>query len=208
MQPSFIALVFGYSVFGYLVGSLPSGVLVTRVAGVADPRGIGSGNIGATNVLRTGRKDLAAITLVMDALKGTIPALIARAFDDGSSPIHLGVAAALGAFLGHLFPLYLRFKGGKGVATFLGCLIGLAWPAALAFALVWLATAYLTRFSSASALLASAASPVVLALMGHRESAALFALLALMLWAKHHANIARLMAGTESRIGGEKREPA
>lgn len=203
MLPSLVALL-----FGYLVGSLPSGVLVTRVAGEADPRGIGSGNIGATNVLRTGRKDLAAITLVMDALKGTIPILIARAFDDGSSPIHLGVAAALGAFLGHLFPLYLGFRGGKGVATFLGCLIGLAWPVAFAFALIWLATAYLTRFSSASALLASAATPVILALMGRAESAVLFALLALMLWAKHHANIARLMAGTESKIGQKKSEPA
>ena len=203
MLPSFVALV-----FGYLVGSLPSGVLVTRVAGAADPRGIGSGNIGATNVLRTGRKDLAAVTLAMDALKGTIPILIARAFDDGSAPIHLGVAAAMGAFLGHLFPIYLRFKGGKGVATFLGCLIGLAWPVAIAFALVWLATAYLTRYSSASALLASAVTPVVLALMRRPESAILFALLALMLWAKHHANIARLAAGSESRIGEKKSEPA
>ena len=193
-------------VFGYLVGSIPSGVIVTRLAGAQDPRDIGSKNIGATNVLRTGRKDLAAITLVLDALKGTIPILIARAFDDGSAPIHLGVLAAFGAFLGHLYPLYLGFKGGKGVATFLGCLIGLAWPAAFAFAFVWLGTAYFTRYSSAAALCASAATPLVLALLGHREAAILFAVLALILWVKHGANIGRLRDGTESKIG-QKREP-
>ena len=203
MLPSLLALI-----FGYLVGSIPSGVIVTRLAGAADPRGIGSGNIGATNVLRTGRKDLAAITLVMDALKGTIPIIVARAFDDGSVPIHLGVLAALGAFLGHLFPLYLAFKGGKGVATFLGCLIGLAWPAAIAFAIIWLGAAFLTRYSSAGALSASAATPVVLALMGRSEAALLFALLALMLWIKHSANIGRLLHGTESKIGQKKSEPA
>ncbi len=199
MLSSFIACL-----FGYLAGSIPSGVIVTKLAGAQDPRDIGSKNIGATNVLRTGRKDLAAITLVMDALKGTIPILIASAFDTGAGPIHLGVAAAFGAFLGHLFPLYLGFKGGKGVATFLGCLIGLAWPAALAFALVWLAVAYLTRYSSAAALSASVASPIVLALMGRHDAAILFAILAAMLWAKHHANISRLLAGTESKIGQKK----
>jgi acyl phosphate:glycerol-3-phosphate acyltransferase len=193
--------------FGYLAGSIPSGVIVTKIAGAQDPRGIGSKNIGATNVLRTGRKDLAAITLVMDALKGTIPVLIANAFDTGASPIHLGVAAAFGAFIGHLFPLYLGFKGGKGVATFIGCLIGLAWPAALAFAVVWLAVAYLTRYSSAAALTASVISPVVLALMGRHEQAILFVILAAMLWAKHHQNIARLLAGAESKIGQKKSEP-
>ena len=190
--------------FGYLVGSIPSGVIVTRLAGAQDPRGIGSKNIGATNVLRTGRKDLAAITLIADAVKGTIPVLVAAWFDDGSAIIHLAVAAALGAFLGHLFPLYLGFKGGKGVATFLGCLIGLAWPAALAFAAIWLATAFLTRFSSAAALTASAATPIVLAALGRHEGAILFAVLALALWAKHGANIGRLLSGTESRIGSKK----
>ena len=203
MLPSCLALV-----FGYLVGSIPSGVIVTRIAGADDPRGIGSKNIGATNVLRTGRKDLAAITLLMDALKGTIPVLVVGVFDDGSMPIHLGVLAAFGAFLGHLFPLYIGFRGGKGVATFLGCLIGLAWPAVIAFAIVWLGVAYLTRYSSAGALSASAATPVVLALMGRREAAILFAILAAMLWAKHHSNIGRLLAGTESKIGRKKSEPA
>ena len=187
--------------FGYLAGSIPSGVLVTRAAGAQDPRGIGSKNIGATNVLRTGRKDLAAITLVADALKGTIAVLVAVRFDDGSAPIHLGVLAAFGAFFGHLFPLFLGFKGGKGVATFLGCLIGSAWPAAIAFAIIWLGVAFASRYSSAAALVASAATPFVLAALGQREGAILFAILAAVLWIKHRANIERLMAGTESRIG-------
>ena len=186
---------------GYLAGSVPSGVIVTRLAGAQDPRGIGSKNIGATNVLRTGRKDLAALTLVADALKGTIAVLIAVHFDDGSAPIRLGVLAAFGAFFGHLFPLFLGFKGGKGVATFLGCLIGLAWPAALAFAIIWLGVAFASRYSSAAALVASAATPFVLAALGRQEAAILFAILAAVLWIKHRANIERLMAGTEGRIG-------
>jgi glycerol-3-phosphate acyltransferase PlsY len=195
-------------VFGYLAGSIPSGVVVTRLAGAQDPRDIGSKNIGATNVLRTGRKDLAAITLVADALKGAIPVIIAAAYDTGASPVHLGVAAALGAFFGHLYPVFLGFRGGKGVATFLGCLIGLAWPAALAFAAIWLATAFLTRFSSAAALAASALTPAVLALLGRGEGAILFAVLAIVLWLKHSANIQRLLSGTESKIGGKKPVPA
>ena len=203
MLASLIALV-----CGYLAGSIPSGVIVTRLAGAADPRGIGSGNIGATNVLRTGRRDLAAITLVTDALKGTIPVLIAAALDGGSAPVHFAVAAACGAFLGHLFPVFLGFRGGKGVATFLGCLIGLAWPAALAFAAIWIAMAFLTRYSSAAALVASAATPVVLALLHRPEAAILFAGLAVVLWWKHRANIGRLSAGTESRIGAKTSEPA
>ena len=192
-------------VFGYVVGSIPSGVVVTRLAGVEDPRGIGSKNIGATNVLRTGRKDLAAITLVADALKGTVAVLVAAHFDDGAAPIHLGILAAAGAFLGHLFPLFLRFKGGKGVATFLGCLIGLAWPAAIAFAVVWLGAAYATRYSSAGALSASAITPLVLTLLGRGDAAVLFAGLAAALWIKHRANIGRLFAGTESKIGQPQR---
>ena len=152
-------------------------------------------------MLRTGRKDLAALTLVADALKGTIAVLIAAHFDDGAAPIQLGVLAASGAFLGHLFPLFLGFKGGKGVATFLGCLIGLAWPAALAFAFIWLGVAFASRYSSAAALVASAATPIVLVALGQREAAILFAILAVVLWIKHRANIERLMAGTEGRIG-------
>ena len=187
--------------FGYLAGSIPSGVIISRLGGASDPRQVGSGNIGATNVLRSGRKDLAAVTLLADVIKGTIAVLIAAHFDNGTAPIHLGVAAACGAFLGHLYPAFLGFRGGKGVATFLGCLIGLAWPAAVAFAAAWLATAYLTRYSSASALLASAAMPIMLIAIRRPEEAVLFALLAAVLWWKHSANIERLLAGTESKIG-------
>lgn len=199
--------------FGYLCGSLPSGVLVTRAAGVEDPRTIGSRNIGATNVLRTGRKDLAAVTLLLDALKGTLAVLVADDLGPALAPglvvpVPLALMAATGAFFGHLFPLFLGFRGGKGVATFLGCLVGVAWPAALAFAAVWLATARATRYSSAGALAASAATPPVLALLGHEAAAVVFAGLALVLWIKHSANIARLRAGTESRIGEKRSERA
>ena len=187
--------------FGYLVGSFPSGVVVTRLGGASDPRGLGSGNIGATNVLRTGRKGLAALTLVLDALKGTLAVLVALRLGGGAP--WLGEMAAAGAFLGHLHPVFLRFRGGKGVATFLGCLIALAWPAAATFAVVWLAVAIATRYSSAGALAASAATPVVLALMGHPRTALLFAALAAILWFKHRANIGRLMAGKEHKIGGK-----
>ena len=185
--------------FGYLTGSIPSGVIVARLGGVADPRSIGSGNVGATNVLRTGRKDLAAITLIADALKGTIA--VRAAAQSHRDRSHLGIASARGAFFGHLFSVFLGFRGGKGVATFLGCLIGLAWPAAIVFALVWLAAALVTRYSSAGALAASATTPIVLVLLGRFDSAALFAVLAVALWLKHSANIGRLLAGTESKIG-------
>jgi glycerol-3-phosphate acyltransferase PlsY len=187
----------------YLAGSIPSGVVITSLAGAADPRGIGSGNIGATNVLRTGRKDLAALTLLADALKGTIAVLVAGRFDSGQGPVALSLVAAGAAFLGHLFPVFLKFKGGKGVATFLGCLIALAWPAALAFAAIWLAAVALTRHSSVGALTASAAMPVVLALLGARSAALLYTGLAILLWIKHAANIRRLVAGTESKVGAK-----
>jgi len=188
---------------GYLAGSIPSGVVITSLAGAADPRGIGSGNIGATNVLRTGRKDLAALTLVADALKGMIAVLVAARLDSGQGPVALALVAAGAAFLGHLFPVFLKFKGGKGVATFLGCLIALAWPAAIAFALVWLGAVALTRHSSVGALTASAATPVVLALLGARSAALLYTGLAILLWIKHAANIRRLLAGTESKVGAK-----
>jgi glycerol-3-phosphate acyltransferase PlsY len=194
--------------FGYLCGSIPSGVIVTRFAGAQDPRDIGSKNIGATNVLRTGRKGLAALTLVADALKGTIAVLVAARFDDGTRTVDLAALAAFGAFFGHLFPLYLGFKGGKGVATFLGCLIALAWPAALAFAVVWLGVAVATRYSSAAALAASLATPPVLMLLGRQESAVLYVALSVTLWITHRANIRRLMAGTESKIGQKSSAPA
>jgi glycerol-3-phosphate acyltransferase PlsY len=183
--------------FGYVCGAIPFGVILTRAAGTADLRAIGSGNIGATNVLRTGRKDLAALTLLLDLLKGTVAVLTVAHVAPGT-PMLL---AALGAFLGHLFPAWLKFRGGKGVATFLGCLLAAAWQAALAFGIVWLAVAFLTRYSSAAALTASALTPIVLMIMGQTGAALVFGLMAILLWAKHRANISRLAAGAESRIG-------
>ena len=183
--------------FGYVCGAIPFGLILTRLAGTQDLRAIGSGNIGATNVLRTGRKDLAALTLLLDLLKGTVPVLIVARFAPGPPML----AAASGAFLGHLFPAWLQFKGGKGVATFLGCLLAAAWPAGLAFGIVWLAVAFLTRYSSLAGLVASIASLLFLWFEGHLPEAQLFALLTVLMWAKHHHNIARLLAGTEAKIG-------
>lgn len=183
--------------FGYLVGSIPFGLIITRIAGTEDIRSIGSGNIGATNVLRTGRKELAVLTLLCDALKGTVAVLIADRFGGQD----LAVLAALGAFLGHLFPVWLKFSGGKGVATFIGLLLALAWHGAVAFCIVWLATAAITRYSSLSALVASAVTPVVLWFDGELQEAQLFAILAALLWVMHRSNIARLVSGSETKIG-------
>ncbi len=196
-----IVLAFG---FGYLCGSIPFGLILTRLAGTANLRAIGSGNIGATNVLRTGRKDLAAATLLLDLGKGAaavlIVAAIVRAPPAAWPPVPV-LAAAIGAFLGHVWPVWLGFRGGKGVATFLGCLLAVAPPAGLAFIAVWLGVAAITRFSSLAALLASALTPAFLLALGHFDAALVFALLAAIVWAKHGANIARLRAGTETRIG-------
>jgi glycerol-3-phosphate acyltransferase PlsY len=188
----------GALVLGYTLGSIPFGLLLTRWAGTQDLRAIGSGNIGATNVLRTGRRDLDAATLVLDALKGTAAVLIASAvFGPFAS-----LLAAVGAFLGHVFPIWLRFKGGKGVATFLGCLIGVAWPAALVFAAAWLVIALATRYSSAAALTASVIAPTALyAAFGRPYAALIFTALAALLWFKHRANIERLLSGAETKIG-------
>lgn len=183
--------------FGYLLGSIPFGVIFTRMAGLGDIRNVGSGNIGATNVLRTGRKGLAAATLVGDALKGTAAVLLVS-FWWGPQ---LGTIAALGAFMGHLFPVWLGFKGGKGVATFIGVLIGLKPVAALIFIAVWLGLAFTTRYSSLSALVASAASPVALWLLGEGGMASMAVMLVALLWWKHSENISRLVAGTEGKIG-------
>jgi acyl phosphate:glycerol-3-phosphate acyltransferase len=184
-------------VFGYLCGSIPFGVLLTRFAGGPDLRGIGSGNIGATNVLRTGRRGLAAATLIGDVLKGTI-AVLATAYALGHA---YALAAAIGAFLGHLFPVWLRFRGGKGVATYIGVLCGLAWPVAIVFCAVWLAIAATTRYSSLAALIASAVTPIFLWWRGDIVDAEVFLLLSALLWIMHRANIARLLSGTESKIG-------
>jgi glycerol-3-phosphate acyltransferase PlsY len=185
-------------VFGYLCGSIPFGFLLTKLAGAPDIRTIGSGNIGATNVLRTGRKWLAAATLAGDMLKGAFAVAAVNLLFGRDAAI----CAALGAFLGHLFPVWLGFKGGKGVATFLGLLLGFGlWIAVMIFCAVWLVVAFASRHSSLAALIASAATPAVLWLSGDRRLAALFLLLAVLLWIMHRANIARLLAGTESKIG-------
>ena len=187
---------------GYLLGSIPFGLILTRLAGTTDIRGIGSGNIGATNVLRTGRKGLAAATLACDVLKGAAAVLIM----DWLWGRDHAVIAGLGAFLGHLFPIWLKLKGGKGVATYLGILIGLAWPAALLFAVIWLAVAALTRYASLASMLASAASPIVLWVDDDRVEAQLFFVLTVLVFLVHRGNIARLIGGTEGKIG-KKAEP-
>lgn len=186
----------GALVLGYLLGSIPFGVILTRFAGLGDIRKIGSGNIGATNVLRTGSKGLAAATLLGDGVKGTAAVLIGSAWGPNTA-----IIAALGAFLGHLFPVWLKFKGGKGVATFIGCLIGLKPLAALAFAAIWLVCAFVTRYSSLSALVASAATPPILWALGERQMAEMAVLLTALLWWKHSENIRRLLSGTEGKIG-------
>ena len=182
--------------FGYLLGSIPFGLLLTRAAGAPDIRTIGSGNIGATNVLRTGRRWLAAATLFCDMFKGTVAVLVAKHFG-----IDAALAAGLGAFVGHLFPVWLKFKGGKGVATYIGVLIGLYWPAALAFCVIWLSIAAASRYSSLAALIASALTPLGLWAFGRTNVAVLFLFLTAALWFMHRENIARLLSGTEGKIG-------
>ena len=194
---SWIGLVAAF-IISYLLGSIPFGIVLTRLAGGPDLRSIGSGNIGATNVLRTGKKGLAAATLLGDMLKGTAAVVIGAELGPPAA-----LVAACGAFLGHLFPVWLGFKGGKGVATFLGCLIGLFWPAALAFAVVWLAVAFIMRYSSLAALLASLAAVAALLAFHLFPAALVFALLAALLWMKHAPNISRLLAGEETRIGSK-----
>jgi acyl phosphate:glycerol-3-phosphate acyltransferase len=183
-------------VIGYLFGSIPYGLVLTRLAGLGDIRTIGSGNIGATNVLRTGRKSLAAATLLLDMLKGTAAVFVGQAFAPGAA-----VVAGFGAFIGHIFPAWLGFRGGKGVATYLGVLVALSWQAAIAFAIVWLGAAAVTRYSSVAALTASLIAPPALLLLGEKQAAALFLVLTVILWLRHAENIARLAAGTESKIG-------
>jgi glycerol-3-phosphate acyltransferase PlsY len=184
-------------VLGYLLGSIPFGLVLTKLAGTQDLRSIGSGNIGATNVLRTGRKGLAAATLICDALKGTLAVLIANYLGG----FNAAMLAALGAFLGHLFPVWLKFRGGKGVAVYIGLLIAMFPPAALVFCVLWVAVAATSRYSSLSALVASFVTPIFLWWFGHPALASLFAVLTLLLFYMHRENIGRLQAGTEGRIG-------
>jgi len=192
-----IALPYAASfLIGYLCGSVPFGILLTRLAGGPNLRSVGSGNIGATNVLRTGHKALAAATLIGDMLKGTVAVLL-TGYLFGQT---FELVAAIGAFLGHLFPVWLRFRGGKGVATYIGLLLGLAWPAAIVFCVIWLATAAVSRYSSLAALIASAATPAFLWWTTDAQVALVFALLSALLWIMHRANIARLARGTEGKI--------
>jgi len=196
--PTSFGVLIGMLALGYALGSIPFGLILARAAGLGDVRKIGSGNIGVTNVLRTGNKGIAAFTLLLDILKGTLAAWIGLRWSTEA-----GMVAGFGAFVGHLYPVWLRFKGGKGVATYLGVLLALAWQGALAFAIVWLGTAFATRYSSLSALFAATAVPIVLWFLGFGEVAVLFAVMSLIVIVKHHGNISKLMAGTESRIGSK-----
>lgn len=197
-------------VFGYLLGSIPFGLLLTRMAGLGDVRSIGSGNIGATNVLRTGRKDIAAATLALDAAKGFAAVFIAGAFFGPA----VAALAAIGALLGHCYPVWLRFKGGKGVATFLGILIALSWPHAALFAAIWLAVAFTLRYSSLAALVACLCVPVTAfafnstSLLGSAALGEVTLILVVLIFWKHRENIKRLLTGQESRIGSSKAKPS
>ncbi len=193
------ALLILWTVIGYLLGSIPSGMILARVLGLGDLRSIGSGNIGATNVLRTGSKGAAAGTLLLDAAKGAVAVLLARwlAGEDAAQ------LAGLAAFLGHCFPIWLGFRGGKGVATFLGVMLALAWPVGLLCCATWLATAVITRISSLSALVAAVSAPVWMPVLGYTSMLVLGVLLAVLILWRHSANIARIRAGTEPRIGAK-----
>jgi glycerol-3-phosphate acyltransferase PlsY len=191
----------GALILGYLLGSIPFGLVFTQLAGIEDIRATGSGNIGATNVLRAGGKGLAAATLLADMLKGAIAVAIFLVLGQRN----LAMAAGLGAVLGHVFPVWLKFRGGKGVATYIGVLIALAWPVAAAFGAIWIAVAALARYSSLAGLTASLATPFLLWWRGELREAVLFGVLTALLWITHRANIARLMRGAEPKIG--KRAP-
>ncbi|WP_018900174.1 glycerol-3-phosphate 1-O-acyltransferase PlsY [Rhizobium sp. 2MFCol3.1] len=184
---------------GYLLGSIPFGLILTRAAGLGDVRSIGSGNIGATNVLRTGNKKLAAATLLLDALKASAAAWIVSYFFGPEA----AVIAGFFAFIGHLFPVWIGFKGGKGVATYIGTLLGVAPLMVLAFAAVWLGVAFITRYSSLSALVAMLVIPVALWILGAEKVAAIMAIMTVISYWKHKANISRLISGTESKIGAK-----
>jgi glycerol-3-phosphate acyltransferase PlsY len=213
MDPAILGAIFGCLALGYGLGSIPFGLLLTHAAGLGDVRSIGSGNIGATNVLRTGNKSLAAATLALDLLKGTaatsigafvLPLLTASPL---AEPLTGALAGGTGAFLGHVFPIWLGFKGGKGVATYIGVLLGIAWQAALAFCAVWLAVALVTRYSSLSALIAALLAPLMIWWLVGTTPAVVFTGLSALLIAMHHANIRRLIAGEEHKIGGRAKAP-
>ncbi|MEF2551394.1 glycerol-3-phosphate 1-O-acyltransferase PlsY [Aurantimonas sp. A2-1-M11] len=194
LWPIWLACVVG----GYLIGSIPFGLIFARLFGLGDIRKIGSGNIGATNALRTGNKPMAALTLAGDILKGTVPVLVASRWGGEAA-----ILAGLAAFLGHLFPVWVGFKGGKGVATYLGILLGIAPIGVLVFAAVWLSVAYFSRYSSLAALAATLIVPIAYLALGYLDAAALTGLLTLIVYIRHHANIRRLLAGTEGKIGAK-----
>ena len=196
----------GALIVGYLLGSIPFGLLLTRVAGLGDIRDIGSGSIGATNALRTGNRWVAFGTLLGDAGKGIVAVLVMREF--GFHPVPMAGLAGIGAFLGHLYPVWLKFKGGKGVAVFIGILLALYWPIGLLFCATWLATALITRYSSLSALVAALLTPLYLAWLDQWQLVALSVPLVLLIYWAHRANIARLLNGAEPKIGTRKKEPA
>jgi acyl phosphate:glycerol-3-phosphate acyltransferase len=198
-KPGGVTILPAAALLGYLLGSIPFGLVLSRIAGLGDIRQIGSGNIGATNVLRTGSKGLAALTLVLDVGKGAVAVAIAQA----CSPL-AALVAGLCVVLGHMFPLWLRFRGGKAVATALGVLIALAWPVALVAAAIWLAVALISRYSSLAALIATVASAGVAPFLADRATALLIAAIALLIILRHHANIRRLIAGRESRLSFRK----
>ncbi|WP_448665202.1 glycerol-3-phosphate 1-O-acyltransferase PlsY [Sphingomonas sp. CJ20] len=184
---------------GYLLGSIPFGVILTRIAGAGDLRQIGSGNIGATNVLRTGRKGLAAATLLLDMAKGAAAVLLAEALFPGTA-----VLAGLGAFLGHCYPVWLKFRGGKGVATLMGIVVALHWPCGLVYAVVWLGLLGGLRISSVAGMVAAISAPVSAAYFGRQDLVPLLLALALIVLWKHRENIERLLSGTEPRIGSKR----
>ncbi len=191
------------ALIGYLLGSIPFGLLVTRLGGAADPRTIGSGNIGATNVLRTGRKELAILTLLLDAAKGALAVVIVGSiWPDPTPPSLPAIIAGAFAFLGHVYPVWLRFRGGKGVATFLGVALALSWPCGLVFAVVWLAAFAATRHSSVGGMSAVIVTPVTAAILNRSDLTLVFLLLALVVLWKHRLNVERLLDGTEPRFGG------
>lgn len=191
------------AIAGYLLGSIPFGMVIARVMGLGNLRDIGSGNIGATNVLRTGNKGAAVLTLIFDAGKGAVAVLVARALigEDAAQ------IAGLAAFLGHLFPIWLRFRGGKGVATFLGILLALYWPVGLAACATWLVAAILLRMSSLAALVSAAMAPLWMFLMHHGEMLLLGAIFTILIYIRHSANLTRIKAGTEPKIGRKNSAP-
>mgnify|MGYP003971466825 FL=1 len=188
------------AILSYQLGSIPFGLLLTRMAGLGDIRNVGSGNVGATNVLRTGHKGIAAATLILDAAKGAAPVLALAVWPVGHAD--LGLMAGLAAILGHNFPVWLKFQGGKGVATSIGALLAIAWPVGLAFCIIWLVMLALFRFSSLAAIIAFAVTPVFAYALADKKVTALVVLLAVLGIVRHHANLRRLIGGTESKVGG------